>query len=91
AGRTRGRKAAAETAETAEAVEAPVSEAVAETPPAEPEPAAAEPAPAPEPVAATAPEPELVMAEAPAPAEPDRHEISTPPATPRRGWWRRGG
>jgi ribonuclease E len=23
--------------------------------------------------------------------EPDPNEITTPPATPRRGWWRRGG
>lgn len=34
---------------------------------------------------------EVVEAEAPpAPAQPDPNEIGKPPATPRRGWWRRG-
>jgi ribonuclease E len=37
--------------------------------------------------ATAAPEPEPVVA---APREPDPAEISTPPAAPRRGWWRRG-
>jgi ribonuclease E len=34
------------------------------------------------PVVAPEPQPE---------PEPDPNEITTPPATPRRGWWRRGG
>ncbi|MES2344056.1 MAG: ribonuclease E/G [Pseudomonadota bacterium] len=57
---------------------APV-EAVAEEAVAEPaaEVVAPEPAPAPEPVAAKV-------------KEPDPAEISTPPAAPRKGWWRRG-
>ena len=50
------------------------------------EPAAAEPVPVP--VPDTTPEPEPVM-EAPKPREPDPAEISAPPATPRKGWWRR--
>ena len=41
-----------------------------------------------EPVPVTTPEPEPVM-EAPKPREPDPAEISAPPATPRKGWWRR--
>ena len=46
-----------------------------------------EPEPDLEPVAAVEPEPA-----APAePAEPDPAEISTPPAQPRKGWWRRMG
>jgi ribonuclease E len=51
--------------------------------------------PAPEPVAEA---PIVVAAEAPVvepepqpEPEPDPNEITTPPATPRRGWWRRGG
>ncbi|MDO8294876.1 MAG: ribonuclease E/G [Caulobacter sp.] len=55
-------------------VEAVAEEAVAET---AAEVVAPEPTPAPEPVA--------VKAKAPDPAE-----ISTPPAAPRKGWWRRG-
>jgi ribonuclease E len=56
----------------------------------------AEPAvnPEPEPVVAPEPEPrvlEVVAALTPAPElVMDPAEISTPPATPRRGWWRRG-
>jgi ribonuclease E len=38
------------------------------------------------PVVEAAPEP----APAPAPRAPDPAEISTPPAAPRKGWWRRG-
>ncbi len=49
---------------------------------AEPD-ASVEPQPSPEPIV-------VVVADEPAPpAEPDPAEISTPPATPRRGWWRR--
>jgi ribonuclease E len=47
---------------------------------------------APEPVAAAEPqaaEPPPAADEASAPAEPDPAEISAPPASPRRGWWRR--
>ncbi|OYX31485.1 MAG: ribonuclease E/G [Caulobacterales bacterium 32-69-10] len=69
----RTRKAAAP---TAEASAAPVDAA--------PEPAT-EPEPAPEPaVVALAPPPAPA-----APAQPDPAEISTPPAAPKRGWWRR--
>jgi ribonuclease E len=46
-------------------------------------------APAPEPEPLPEPEPEPVL-EAAAPPAPDPNEISAPPATPRRGWWRRG-
>ncbi|HEY0435695.1 MAG TPA: ribonuclease E/G, partial [Phenylobacterium sp.] len=65
------------------------SRAKAKAAPAEPvaeEPAqpAAAPEPEPEPVAAAAPPPPA------SPREPDPAEISTPPAQPRRGWWRRG-
>jgi ribonuclease E len=63
---------------------------------------AALPEPAPEPAPGSSSEPaeaagapEAAAASAPdlapaAPAEPDPAEISAPPATPRRGWWRRG-
>jgi ribonuclease E len=40
-----------------------------------------------QPEAVQAPEPEPEPA---APPEPDPNEITAPPATPRRGWWRRG-
>jgi ribonuclease E len=81
-----------------------IAEPVAEAPPAKPararrtkaaaaaavtEPtveAVAEPAP----TAAVAPEPEPVVVAPPTPREPDPAEISTPPAAPRKGWWRRG-
>ena len=52
-----------------------------------------------EPVAEAAPQPEATPEPEPAPApkkkaaapkEPDPAEISTPPAAPRKGWWRRG-
>ena len=67
------------------------SPAAAEAPaPVEATPAPVEaPAPVPEPVAVAvvpAPEPERVLT----PAAPDPAEISSPPAAPRRGWWRRG-
>jgi ribonuclease E len=62
---------------------------VAEPAPAEAVPSSAETAPEPPPVPAPAPVLETVAA-TPVPAEPDPAEISTPPATPRRGWWRRG-
>jgi ribonuclease E len=85
--RRRGAAAEAEAAPPAEAeaqVEAPAAEAPApESAPAEVEPTPVEPvepAAAPEPAAA-APEP--------VPAH-DANEILAPPATPRRGWWRRG-
>jgi len=48
---------------------------------------AAEPEAVLETVTAVAPKPE--PAPEPAPSEPDPNEISTPPAQPRRGWWRR--
>jgi len=73
----------------AEAVAAIVERSAPIAPPepdalAEPE---ASPAPQPslEPIAANA----VVAAHPAAPVEPDPAEISTPPATPRRGWWRR--
>jgi ribonuclease E len=53
----------------------PEPAAAAEAPVMVAEAAVAEPAPTPEP---------------PAPATPDPNEITTPPAAPRRGWWRRG-
>jgi ribonuclease E len=62
---------------------APVSEPEAPTP-AETD--AAEPRPTPV-LAAVEPEPEPEPA---APVAPDPSEITAPPATPRRGWWRRG-
>jgi len=43
---------------------------------------------APEPVAEIA-APEPVAVEPAAPAEPDPAEITTPPAAPRKGWWKR--
>jgi ribonuclease E len=58
---------------------APVEVAPVEVAPEEPV-AEAEPA---------APEPVQAANEAAPPAEPDPAEISAPPATPRRGWWRR--
>ena len=62
-------------ASRAKAKPAPLAEVVAEAAPE----AIAPPEPAPE------PEPAVV-----APRKPDPAEISTPPAAPRRGWWRRG-
>ncbi|MBI1683570.1 Rne/Rng family ribonuclease [Caulobacter hibisci] len=77
----------AETASiAAEPVEAPVE--AAPEPVAEP---VVEAAPEPVVEAVAAPEPAAVEPEpAPAPAEPDPAEITTPPAAPKRGWWRRG-
>jgi ribonuclease E len=60
------------------------SEVIATEPMVEP---AAEPELAPEPEARVL---EMVAA-LPTSAEPDPAEISAPPETPRRGWWRRGG
>jgi ribonuclease E len=87
--------------EAAEPVEAPVAANTDQPPrkrsrsrkaaaPAAPEEPALEPVAA----AAPAPQPEPVLAEAaaetaPAPREPDPAEITSPPAAPRRGWWRR--
>jgi ribonuclease E len=52
--------------------------------------AAPEPTPEPEPVPAPEPVPEpILVAAQPAPSQ-DENEILTPPATPKRGWWRRG-
>ncbi|HEX6859223.1 MAG TPA: Rne/Rng family ribonuclease [Caulobacteraceae bacterium] len=50
-----------------------------------------EAAPDPQLAAAAEPEPKPARAKTPAkaPAEPDPAEISTPPAAPRKGWWRR--
>ncbi|MEO8926777.1 MAG: ribonuclease E/G [Caulobacteraceae bacterium] len=73
--RARGRAKTASTVEESVAVET-VGEASA---PAEVEPA---PTPAPAPVVALVAESE--------PATPDPAEILTPPAAPKRGWWRRG-
>ena len=94
--RVRARKKS-ETEETVDLTPAPALEAPADPEPepvvetvAEPEPLAAEAEP--EPAPAPAPEPvlELVGAEAaPPPRAPDPAEISTPPAQPKRGWWRR--
>ena len=53
-----------------------------------PEPVA-EAAPEPEPVAEVEPSPQI-QPEPPAAREPDPAEITTPPAQPRKGWWRRG-
>ncbi|WP_300576751.1 Rne/Rng family ribonuclease [Phenylobacterium sp.] len=96
--RARTRRKAEPKAEAAP--ESPSDEAlVTDAPPAqpavEPEPVAQ---PEPEPVMAQAaaaapepaPEPERVPEPAAAPAEPDPAEITSPPAKPRRGWWRRG-
>jgi ribonuclease E len=80
--RARRSRAKAKPEPEAEAlVEAAPVEAIAEAAPVE---AVAEPAPEPE------REP-VVAAVAPAvPREPDAAEISSPPTSPRRGWWRRG-
>jgi ribonuclease E len=99
--RGRGKAAEAETA-GAEPVEAATVEAeapaptvaeVAPTGPAPIEPPPLEVVAEPTPIAAEAAEPEPVAeAAAPAPVErpDDPNEIVTPPAAPRRGWWRRG-
>jgi len=50
--------------------------------------AEAEPAPI---VVEAAPEPVRAAKPATAPAAPDHAEISSPPAAPKRGWWRRSG
>ena len=100
--RSRAKKPAAEAAiEAVAEVEAEVEsapEAVAQVPtPVEPEPVAASPEPVLEVVAAVEPAPEPVIeaapqsAPAPVAAVVDVAEISSPPAKPKRGWWRRGG
>ncbi|HEY4029820.1 MAG TPA: Rne/Rng family ribonuclease [Caulobacteraceae bacterium] len=93
--RTRSRKKAVPAPDVAEEAVIAAAEPVAivETvlevapQPVAPEPVAPEPV-APEPVAAEPRAPEPVAAE-PVAAEPDPNEISTPPAQPKRGWWRR--
>jgi ribonuclease E len=101
-GRTRRPRGKA--AEAAPAPEAEVADEVAMVPTETPAPAAspvAELEPAAEPVAEAAvperePEPLAVEASAPPASEPapapvvDANEISAPPVSPRRGWWRRG-
>jgi len=100
-GRSRGKAAepVAEAAPAPEAAPEPQSEPVvaAEEPaPAKPKrsrkKAVAEPTAEPEavaePVAEAAPAPEPVVVQL---REPDPAEISTPPAAPKKGWWRRGG
>jgi ribonuclease E len=85
----RSRSRRAETAESAEDVAAATESAVEAV--LAPEPT---PEPMPEPVlevVAPVAEPAPVVAAAPAsPPEPDPAEILSPPAAPRRGWWRRG-
>jgi ribonuclease E len=80
-------------APVAEAEPEPVAEAapepVMEAPP-EPEPVVAEAAPEPVAELVAAPEPPALPPE-PAPRPYDANEIVAPPASPRRGWWRRGG
>jgi len=71
---------------------------IAEAPPAKKPRSRKKAAPAPEPAAEAAVAAEVAEAvaepepapEPPAPRAPDPAEISTPPAAPRRGWWRRG-
>jgi ribonuclease E len=69
----------------------PEAEIPSEAAPQEPEP----PEDGPEPVAQApviaAVETPVVEPEPQPEPEPDPNEITTPPATPRRGWWRRGG
>jgi ribonuclease E len=73
-------------AEAVETLDAAAPVAAAEAPPEPVVEAAPEPLPEPIPeVVLAAAEPEPVTEKAPDPAE-----ISTPPAQPKRGWWRRG-
>ena len=93
----RGRKsgAAAEVSAPAETAvaepEAPSAEVIdlSSAPEPEPEPPIVT---VPEPVTAATPEPVAVVEAAaePAPRPIDANEIVAPPATPKRGWWRRG-
>jgi ribonuclease E len=93
----RGRKsgAAAEVSAPAETAvaepEAPSAELIdlSSAPEPEPEPPIVT---VPEPVTAATPEPVAVVEAAaePAPRPIDANEIVAPPATPKRGWWRRG-
>jgi ribonuclease E len=76
--RSRAKPKAAE--DVVAVIEAEAAPALVE---AEAEPAPVEVEAAPEPVPAAEP--------APAPAAPDHAEISSPPAAPKRGWWRRSG
>jgi ribonuclease E len=89
-------------ATASEDAESPAPEAEADATPdafePEVEPAPTAPAPlesAPETVAeevlATVDEALFVEPQPQPEPEPDPNEITTPPATPRRGWWRRGG
>jgi len=71
------------------AADEPPAAAPVEAAPA-PEPVAAAPSPPPQPEPAE-PEPAPALAEPPALAVVDAAEISSPPAAPRRGWWRRSG
>jgi len=95
--RGRGRSAAAEPV-IAEApmpiVEPAVAAAPVEAEPvtaAAPEPEAAEPTPLVAEVESAAPAPVLATVNEPPPPRPvDANEIVAPPATPKRGWWRRG-
>ncbi|MDP1619147.1 ribonuclease E/G [Phenylobacterium sp.] len=92
--RTRTRRKAEPKVEAV--AEAPSDAAmVTDAPPAQPAVVEPEPVAQPEPApvmaqAAVAAEPERVPEPASAPAEPDPAEITSPPAKPRRGWWRRG-
>ncbi|HLI65488.1 MAG TPA: ribonuclease E/G [Caulobacteraceae bacterium] len=90
--RARRSRAKAAASEPAAEAEVATEGAAAPAPVAEPEPTA-EPAHDPEPQlepvgALTEPEPVAAFVE---PAEPDAAEISSPPAQPKRGWWRRSG
>ena len=88
--RSRGKAAADAAPAQVEAPSEPEPAVFETSPPIEaeaPEPLVAVEPPAPAPL--PAPEPEPVL-EAAAPAEPDPNEIVAPPASPRRGWWRKG-
>ncbi|MCI3178745.1 ribonuclease E/G [Caulobacter sp. CCUG 60055] len=71
------------------AAEAPKAETTAPAQ-AETAPATVIETPAPVPAAAVVETVEVAANEPQPPAEPDPAEITTPPAAPRRGWWRRG-
>jgi ribonuclease E len=100
--RGRGKAATAELAVSEAVAPEPVTEALAE--PVAAEPVEAEPVtaatPEPDPVVEEAVVAEIVappaepvpaVADEPPPARPnDTNEIVAPPATPKRGWWRRG-
>jgi ribonuclease E len=101
-GRGTERGAEADVALAAEDVESPAPEIErvevtpeAEIPfeaaPEEPEPQEAGPEPVAQAPVIAAVETPVVEPEPQRAPEPDPNEITTPPATPRRGWWRRGG